>query len=442
MRSSSLLEGLATCPRVRYLLSGTFNTLSLHLLAFDTLTNELSLKTTIEAQGPHQYLTLGRIRNDREREVYATTWAQDRRVSSWKVSLDAESITYINSQAVTATPSYVSVQPPPYFSLTSPSYGVETSEARSYLYQAGGPTGEVFSLDNSIGSIGDKVQGLIFLKGGENQLANSDKTRKALRYGGHSVDFDVNGLGYVADLGRNSILVYSRDAEDGTLKGPIAEVPSPTEHDGPRHVVPSPNGRYIFAVTEHNSFLDVYRRLDLSATSPSSSSPSPSFKHIQRVSIIPSDHSPKDYRGDTVRLSPSGQHIFATTRGMTDKVKGWVKGWSVSPMVLETSGTGQEDEEQILFDDTPGSQYQTPTSGLKANAFEWAPRYPLDDPLHQKFIAKDWAVLTDDEQGYIVVLEWDGKDLREVAKTQLPGTIDVDGNKGVKEGASHAIWLS
>lgn len=96
------------------------------------------------------------------------------------------------SSNVAATSSYVFVYPPPYTSLTSPSYNlhfktsfspsipVPISGPAEYLYSAGGPTGEIHSLDSQSGALVDKVQEIIFLKGGEEELKAADKTRKAL----------------------------------------------------------------------------------------------------------------------------------------------------------------------------------------------------------------------------------------------------------------------
>lgn len=234
-----------TCPRLRHILTGTFNTLFLHLLTFDTLTRDLTVTLSVPARGPHQYLTLGGFIPDitagsgssssssgsgsgsapgvgaqASRIVYATTWADQRELSAWRVSLHAgqEKVDLINAREILAAGSYVAVQPPPYESLTSPAYGVRsslqgaTSSSASssnssasggpsrFLYQAGGPTGEVFELDAVTGAIGNQTQQLVFLPGGEEALAGADKSRKSLRYGAHNVDFDVNGLAYVADL--------------------------------------------------------------------------------------------------------------------------------------------------------------------------------------------------------------------------------------------------
>ncbi|PWN19826.1 hypothetical protein BCV69DRAFT_313567 [Microstroma glucosiphilum] len=483
-----------TCPRLRHILTGTFNTLFLHLLTFDTLTKDLTVTLSVPARGPHQYFALGGFipelssssgsgsgvgsssaaggaAHQASRIVYATTWSDVRELSAWSVSLvpGQEKVSLINAREILAAGSYVAVQPPPFESRTSPAYGVKsslqgaTSSSNSsggpsrFLYQAGGPTGEVFELDPTTGAIGVKTQQLVLLPGGEEALAGADKSRKSLRYGAHNVDFDINGLAYVADLGRNAILIYSRDVSTGHLTL-LSSNPSPASGDGPRHVVPTACGRWVFAVTEHNSFADAYRVI-LPSDSQSKVSDVPRLEHVQRVSLLATGADPHAYRGDTIRLSPCGGYLFATTRGMTTATKGLVTGWKVdledltAPIVEES---GETDGAIVRF--------ETPTSGGKANAWEWAPRYPLDAPHYPtsssssteestsasgpEGVVQDLAVLTDDELGYILVMQWDGRDLKEVARTQLPGVgggesaASVGLKEGEREGASHAIWLS
>ena len=300
------------------------------------------------------------------------------------------------------------VQPPAYSSRTSPSYGVPASTSR-FLYSAGGPTGEVHRIDGLSGALLGKDDELCFLKGGRKDLAAADKTRKALRYGAHNVDVGPHGLAYIADVGRNSFLVYAQDTTSGSLTL-LNEVPAQEAHDGPRHVVPSWTGKLVFMVTEHTSFVDVYRI---------QSAAKGTFTHVQRVSVLPAGHKPSDYRGDTVRLSPDGRSLFATTRGMTTSIRGYVKVWHLD-----------EDAHHDVL--TEKLVYQTRNSGGKANAIEFAPRYGADIPA-----STDYAVLTDDQEGYITVLEWNGSDLQDVASIRLPALDD-----GQAQGASQAVWLS
>ncbi len=73
-----------TCPLTYHLLSGTFNTLFLYLLAFTPYSNPPSLTIThsLRANGPHQFLALS---PDRQ-HAYATTWKEDEpTLSAWRV---------------------------------------------------------------------------------------------------------------------------------------------------------------------------------------------------------------------------------------------------------------------------------------------------------------------------------------------------------------------
>jgi carboxy-cis,cis-muconate cyclase len=147
----------------------------------------------------------------------------------------------------------------------------------------------------------------------------------------------------------------------------------------------------------------------------------------------------EQYRGDTVRISPSGTSILATTRGKTAGVRGFVRAWALHPNSVV-------DDPNATVGGPIGAlkaTFETPSSGGKANAIEWAPRYPLmASPEEQGGVdgsgEHDLAVLTDDEQGHVLVLSWDGSDLKELARVTLPGT----GDDGRPEGASHAVWLS
>lgn len=74
------------------------------------------------------------------------------------------------------------------------------------------------------------------------------------------------------------------------------------------------------------------------------------------------------------------------------------------------------------------ARWTTPTSGGKANAIELSPFRPAD--------GVQWIVLTDDEVGLVVLLEWDAaqQTISEVDRLQLPG--------GAEASSSHAVWLS
>ncbi|GAA5846851.1 hypothetical protein JCM9279_004466 [Rhodotorula babjevae] len=434
--SSSLLAAMSAsdslCPRLHYLLSGTFNTLFLYLLAFSPYAPggpTIAVHRKYRAEGPHQFLALSEDRTT----AYATTWAQPPTLSSWDVLAGGkDGVRKVNTVPISATGSYLAVSPSS-LGFTPPR-----------IYQAGGPVAQTFAADPATSGFGEQLQEVIYLDGGEDELRDpkTDKTRVALRYGSHAVDLDpVHRRAYIPHVGRDSLFVYSLNS-DGTLEH-LGEVPSHGEkgHEGPRHSVPSPDGRKLYVVTEHTSYLDVYDVL------PSS----PYLSHSQRLSIIPPSQHPTrpGYRGDTLRLSADARRIYATTRGKTPSERGWVA-------VFDLAGDGsvrEREREGAALERGYGarSRFETRNSGGKANAIEVFPFHRGVGAGSSAAEGRDWVVLTDDEEGFVSVLEWrdEWDELREVASVRLgvdaplegegAGEVDED-ERGT--GASHAVWLS
>ncbi|KAM0755146.1 Muconate cycloisomerase 1 [Meredithblackwellia eburnea MCA 4105] len=383
----ALVEPVST--KIHYLLSGTFNTVFLYLLAFNPLTSDLSIHAKIRGEGPHQFWAL----NEKRDRAYGTTWAQPPTLSAWEVLGNGrDGIKRINTVPITATSSYIQVSP-----------------VQPRIYSAGGPTGEVHAVDPVTGGFGEKLQQMLYVP--EADLDKADKTRVALRYGSHGIDINLpRKQVFVPHVGHDSIYMYNL-REDGQLDL-VNNCPSYGTHDGIRHVVPSADGSKLYGVTEHTSFVDVYDILP------------DSLQHRQRFSVIPSDKDPlrKTFRGDTLRFSQDGQYLFVTTRGMTSATRGYVSVWKVGA-------------DGLLASEEPVDRYETPTSGGKANAVETFPFHPRGSP-----ITTDWIVLTDDQDGWIIILEWDGKKISEKASVRL-GVEDGDGETDAV-GASHAVWLS
>ena len=80
-------------PIVYHILSGSFRSLSLFLLAFSPSNRSLSHIQTVPAFGPHQYLAC----NDRKDRVYTTSWANPPSLSSWHVDDGPRSVSHINT---------------------------------------------------------------------------------------------------------------------------------------------------------------------------------------------------------------------------------------------------------------------------------------------------------------------------------------------------------
>ncbi|KAF9474660.1 putative isomerase YbhE [Pholiota conissans] len=401
----------ATGPApLRHVLSGSFRSISLFLLAFSPSERTISHLQTVPAYGPHQYLAANQHKN----RIYTTSWALPPSLSSWNVEhSDSWRVTHINTVPITATSSYITV-PPPY----------------KYAYSMGGPTGEVHHIEPDTGGLEEKVQEILFIP--EDELEKADKTRKALRYGSHGIEFTPSGQqAFVPVLGTHTIEMYLRDT-NGHLKHVFAAT-SPRgkdANDGPRHVKIHPNGKILYCVTEHSNYVDAYRIYPTS------------LEYISSSSLLPPDlaDSSETFRGDTLMLSPSTSAnptpkvLIATTRGSTSDIRGWL---SIFP--LDDDGSFKAPPAEI-------ERYQTPTSGGKANAIDISPKGSFsEDGL--------WILLTDDDDntasasgtGAVRVLEWDGwgnGGVKMVA--EWPSNADdkpADSQEEIIQGASHAIWL-
>ncbi|KAG6871825.1 hypothetical protein C0995_016114 [Termitomyces sp. Mi166 len=398
----------STSPSVRHIVSGSFRSLSLFVLAFSPLHRSLELVNTVPAFGPHQYLAT----NPRKDRIYTTSWALPPTLSTW--SFDHRGVHHLNSVPITqlpaATSSYITI-PPPF----------------THAYSAGGPTGEVHTIDPVSGALSTKVQQLLFVP--EDQLENADKTRAALRYGSHGVEFSSAGYAFVPVLGTNAIEMYTRDPETGLLTH-LASIPSPRgpdAHDGPRHVKVHPNGRVLYCVTEHSNLVDAYK------ITPTG------LVHLSSRTLLPPSTpllTPSSYRGDTLLLGPSTpshpapRALFASTRGANPSVRGWLSVFRLDRdglFIDDKSDGGSEDE-----------YWETPTSGGKAHALDVV----LKDHGEGEGV---WILLTDDDDvaageggGGVRVLEWDGwgtGGVKVVAGWPRPG----EGER--MEGGSHAVWL-
>ncbi|KAF4585089.1 hypothetical protein EYR40_001925 [Pleurotus pulmonarius] len=395
---------------VHHIIAGSFRSLSLFLLAFSPFNRTISHVQTIPAFGPHQYLAV----NPQRDRVYTTSWAQPPSLSSWSVDKsdhlwDKWSVNLVNTVPITATSSYITL-PPPY----------------THIYSAGGPTGEVHAVEPSTRGFGVKAQQLLFVA--ENDLPAADKTR---RYGSHAIEFSSHGFAFIPVLGTNSIESYRLSSLLPGGLDHIGTTLSPRPHDGPRHLIISPNGSKLYVITEHTNFLDVY---NISHTGD--------LILAQSRSIIPQESRPNvsHYRGDTLRflppspLHPSPRFLFATTRGATVETKGWL---TVFRLDQEGAIVGEDTEDDV-------ERWETPTSGGKANAIEI-----IHGETDGGQDMKAWIVLTDDDESVvnggpgIRVIEWSGwkKGISVVAEWPMERGSQTSFEGERMRGGSHAVWL-
>ncbi|KAG9581439.1 Muconate cycloisomerase 1, partial [Aureobasidium melanogenum] len=371
-------------------LVGTFYTPRLFTLRFtpskDISKCKLEIAHTSEAIGGHSWLSL----SSDKKYLYTTVWASPPAVAAYRVEAN-HTLTPLNSKPVRAMSGYV-------------------CSSDTALYSAGGPTGEVFSI-SSDGSLGPLIQNLEFRnQGNENDGARTGVAHGdfgGLRHGAHSADLSPDGKAiYIADIGHNCIWNYAISGSKGELEQKQKWIAS-RENDGPRHAWPHPNGKILYSVQEHSCYVD---SLLISETG--------TLDLISGKRIIPDDKDEKKYWADEVRLSrpTSGQprYLYASTRGLEKDTKGYVA-------VFELDEGGLVQGEAIDI-------FETATSGGIANAIEPAPMVEGQEVV-------EYLAMTDSQEGYVFMLAFDGKKIKEIARTQLVG------EDGKTLAAATAVWL-
>ena len=392
---------------------GTFNTPDLFTFYFappspTTPQASLSIVRSSPAIGNHSWLALSPFvsTQTKKRFLYATAWTEPPSIAAYSIQHSGRDIQFINAKHIRSRSGYVCA-------------------SKTHIYSAGGPNGEAFTI-NADGGVGDLVQELSFIDP-EAQHKASEAAHGdfgGLRSGSHSVDLspDMKSL-YIADIGRNCIWTYSVDSSrHSSASQPHLTLGSkhisPRANDGPRHTWPHPTGKILYSLQEHTSVVDLF----------SVAADGVALKHHSGVKIIPADEDPKDYWADEVRLSTfpptsstslskqqSPRYMYASTRGLEPQTKGYV-----AVFALNEDGT-LESEEAVCI-------WETPTSGGIANAIEPAP-YHGDGKVQ-------YLAMTDSEEGWVFVLSFDGKEVREVARVSLGRT-----EEGKVVQAATAVWL-
>lgn len=379
----------ALAPESYELFVGTFRSPKLYTVRFEPGSKKLSLQTTNEALSGHNWLDVSRD----GKTLYATCWGTGAaRVTCYDIVSPGKQSYHTAVQASTAPSKFMS------------GYVVANKKA---MYSACGPQVDVFELDEQ-GKLktGEAVQSFALVSENGRHKGDSVLDFGGLRHGGHSADLSPDGSKlYVADIGRNCVWMYHVDQATGHLKEASKNI-AKRGHDGPRHAWPHPNGRIVYSLQEHSSYVDVLRLSD----------DDQSLEWVEGGNILPADDDCQLYWADEVRLSPDAKVVFGSTRGLKPETKGWVSAWALD-----------ENGRLKVADEQPQHRFQTRTSGGWANAIAVAPNM---GPNGESYIA-----LTDSEEGFVQMLSY----------TQEKGFEVLDelklGDKGEEHPVSVVAWL-
>jgi 6-phosphogluconolactonase len=112
-----------------------------------------------------------------------------------------------------------------------------------------------------------------------------------------------NHFAIVADLGLDELLEYPFDASGGTLGQPRIVRSRPG--DGPRHLIFSANGKFVYVVNELSSTVTVY----------SYDSRDAALAPLQELSSLPAGYTGTASTAGEIVLHPSGKFLYASNRG-------------------------------------------------------------------------------------------------------------------------------
>ncbi len=124
----------------------------------------------------------------------------------------------------------------------------------------------------------------------------------------HEIVFSPdNKYVYVPDLGLDRIRVYDVDTADGTLKArePVQEQGGL----GPRHIVFSHDGKFLYILNEIKTRVTVWKRTGDTA-----------FEHVQSIASLPNDAEADG--GAEILLDRAGKFLYTSNRDVTDQGTG------------------------------------------------------------------------------------------------------------------------
>src|SRR5271156_4151221 len=149
-----------------------------------------------------------------------------------------------------------------------------------------------------------------------------------------------NRFAVVADLGLDELLVYSFGAAKGTL-GTQPQVVKTSPGAGPRHLVFSTDGRFLYVINEMQSSVAAY-----------SYDATPGALHeLQTISARPKGFSGENTAAE-IEIDPSGKFLFASNRGNDSIAVFAIDSHTGLLTFVETDSTGGKTPRNFAIDPT------------------------------------------------------------------------------------------
>ena len=149
----------------------------------------------------------------------------------------------------------------------------------------------------------------------QHQGGSVDKSRQEGPHA-HSINLDASGrFAFVADLGKDEVLIYQYDGGKGTLTPNSPSAVRVKAGGGPRHFCFHPSGKFAYTNLEMTSEVTAFRF----------DSKTGSLEEIQRLTTVPEGGFPGNSTAE-VLVSPDGKHLYCSNRGHDT-----LAGYSIDP---------------------------------------------------------------------------------------------------------------
>ena len=149
-----------------------------------------------------------------------------------------------------------------------------------------------------------------------------------------------NRFAVVADLGLDQLLVYSFDAAKGTL-GAKPQIVKAAPGAGPRHLVFSSDGRFLYVINELQSTVVTY----------SYNAATGALHELQTISTLPKTFSGNNTAAE-IEIHPSGKFLFASNRGEDSIAVFAIDSDTGTLMHVENDPTGGKTPRNFAIDPT------------------------------------------------------------------------------------------
>jgi 6-phosphogluconolactonase len=162
---------------------------------------------------------------------------------------------------------------------------------------------------------------------------------------------------YVADLGLDRVLVYKFDASRGTLEPMSNDAAAAVKPgSGPRHAAFSPDGKFMYVVSEMASAVTVF------------ANDRETFRSVQVTPMLPAGFSGRNDAAE-IEIHPSGKFLYASNRGHESIVEYTIDAKTGMLTLAGDTPTGGKEPRHFAID--PSGKYLLAENQLSDSVVEF-----------------------------------------------------------------------